>query len=241
MRVVGKPRHQEKLLEEPRGVRPVPLGRARIGHRLDDLVLRRKRRRPAARSRRAPPGRHRARRRATGATRCRAQLLRGSRRCGRVAGTVRLIERARCGRARVGCFQRHGSAPVTRAELAGGDLCPVRQNHQGGIFTMSLMPRRTISGRGRPDRLEPRRSRGRLPGCCARAASVPPAGAVQATLPMPPAKRICRAGSRGIVSGETRSSPAASGLFWLSLSARLGPAIGVIEPCERRHVAPPVA
>jgi hypothetical protein len=32
-------RLEEKLLEEPRGVRTVPFRRARVGHRLDDLIL----------------------------------------------------------------------------------------------------------------------------------------------------------------------------------------------------------
>ena len=37
--VAGKMRHEEELLEEPGRVRPVPLGRARIRHRLHHLVL----------------------------------------------------------------------------------------------------------------------------------------------------------------------------------------------------------
>jgi hypothetical protein len=37
--IAGETREQEKLLEEPGGMRPVPLGRARIGHRLHQLVL----------------------------------------------------------------------------------------------------------------------------------------------------------------------------------------------------------
>ena len=44
--VSGKLRHQQKLLEEPRRMRPMPHGRAGIRHRLDYLVLRRKQCRP---------------------------------------------------------------------------------------------------------------------------------------------------------------------------------------------------
>ena len=37
--IAGKMRPQEKLLEEPGRMRAVPLGRARIGHRLHHLIL----------------------------------------------------------------------------------------------------------------------------------------------------------------------------------------------------------
>ena len=37
--IADKMRQQEKLLEEPGGMRPVPLGRARIRHRLHHLIL----------------------------------------------------------------------------------------------------------------------------------------------------------------------------------------------------------
>ena len=37
--VISERRRQEKRLEEPGGVCPVPLRRAHVGHRLDDLVL----------------------------------------------------------------------------------------------------------------------------------------------------------------------------------------------------------
>src|SRR5262249_61616024 len=40
-------RREQELLEEPRGVRPVPLRRTRVRHRLHDLVLGAKRRRAA--------------------------------------------------------------------------------------------------------------------------------------------------------------------------------------------------
>jgi hypothetical protein len=43
--VAGKLRDQQELLEEPGGMRPVPLGGARIGHRLHHLVFGTKRRR----------------------------------------------------------------------------------------------------------------------------------------------------------------------------------------------------
>jgi hypothetical protein len=49
-RVGGRERCQHKRLEEPGGVRTVPLGRARVRHRLDGLVLR-------AQTRRKPLGR----------------------------------------------------------------------------------------------------------------------------------------------------------------------------------------
>jgi len=44
-------RQQEKLLEEPGRMRPVPLGRARIGHRLHHLILGAQRRGAALRFR----------------------------------------------------------------------------------------------------------------------------------------------------------------------------------------------
>src|SRR5215472_1410300 len=37
--IAGELRQQEKLLEEPARMRAVPLDRARIGHRLHDLIL----------------------------------------------------------------------------------------------------------------------------------------------------------------------------------------------------------
>ena len=43
--IAGKLRHQQKLLEEPSRVRPVPLGGTGIGHRLHDLILGAERRR----------------------------------------------------------------------------------------------------------------------------------------------------------------------------------------------------
>src|SRR5215210_5660266 len=45
--VAGTVGTEQELLEEPGGVGAVPLGRARVRHGLDDLVLRRERRRAA--------------------------------------------------------------------------------------------------------------------------------------------------------------------------------------------------
>ena len=50
-RVAGSVRREHERLEEPRRVREVPLGRARVGHRLHDAVLGRQRRRERERLR----------------------------------------------------------------------------------------------------------------------------------------------------------------------------------------------
>ncbi len=63
-RVARQMRQQQELLEEPGGMRPMPLGGAGIGHRLHDLVLGAERRRASF-----GLGAHRAKRRAPSAAR----------------------------------------------------------------------------------------------------------------------------------------------------------------------------